>query len=124
MKYIFTTTPETAHKLTALKKKTGYYFRTLMSTENTDKVECEVTEPMYNYIKENNIEVSFYTYDVEFNDENDSNSKGWQESYEYCKNYIDTNNGTNESYFADYKGGVVSIVCNETEETVYQEIVK
>lgn len=124
MKHIFTTTPETAHKLTALKKKTGYYFRTLMSTENTDKVECEVTEPMYNYIKENNIEVSFYTYDVVFDDENDSNSKGWQESYEYCLDYIKQHNGTNESYFADYKGGVVSIVCNETEETVYEEIIK
>ena len=124
MKHKFATTPETAHKLTALKKKTGYYFRTLMSTENTDKVECEVTEPMYNYIKENNIEVSFYTYDIGFNDENDSNSKGWTESYDYCLDYIKQHNGTNESYFADYKGGIVSIVCNETKETVYNEIIK
>ena len=28
------------------------------------------------------------TYDVHFNDANDSNSKGFNESFEYCKNYI------------------------------------
>lgn len=64
------------------------------------------------------------TYDVEFNDDASSNSKGWHESFDYCKDYIDANNGTDESYFADYKGGVVSIICNETEETVYEEDVK
>lgn len=47
------------------------------------------------------------TYDVHFNDANDSNSKGFNESFEYCKNYIETYNGTNESYFEDYKGGIV-----------------
>lgn len=50
------------------------------------------------------------TYDVHFNDSNDSNSKGFKESFDYCKNYIDTYNGTNESYFSDYKNGTVSIV--------------
>jgi hypothetical protein len=64
------------------------------------------------------------TYDVVFNDDADSNSKGWSESYDYCLKYIKQHNGTKESYFADYKGGVVSIVCNETEETIYEEIVK
>ena len=64
------------------------------------------------------------TFDVVFNNDTDSNSKGWTESYDYCLNYIKQNNGTNESYFADYKGGVVSIICNETEETVYNEIIK
>lgn len=64
------------------------------------------------------------TYDVEFNDDASTNSKGWHESFDYCKDYIDANNGTNESYFADYKGGVVSIVCNETGEYVYEEDVK
>lgn len=64
------------------------------------------------------------TYDVIFNDNNDSNQKGWQETKEYCIDYIKDNNGTNESYFADYKGGVVQVVCNETEEVVYEETVR
>jgi hypothetical protein len=64
------------------------------------------------------------TYDVHFNDTNDSNNKGFKESFEYCKDYIESYNGTDESYFADYKGGIVSIVCNETEEEVYSEEVK
>lgn len=64
------------------------------------------------------------TYDVHFNDANDSNNKGFKESFEYCKEYIEFHNGTNESYFADYKGGTVSIVCNETGEAVYEVRVK
>ena len=64
------------------------------------------------------------TYDVVFNDENDSNSKGFKSSLEECKKYIELNNGSNDSYFADYKGGIVSVVCNETGEEVYSEIVK
>ena len=61
-----------------------------------------------------------FTYDVYFNDENDSNNKGFKCSLEDAKGYIDSYNGTNESYFEDYKGGTVSIVCNETEETVFE----
>lgn len=34
------------------------------------------------------------------------------------------NNGTEWDYFADYKGGIVSIKDTETEETVYSEDVK
>lgn len=64
------------------------------------------------------------TYDVVFNDDNASNRKGWHETFEYCKNYIESNNGTNNGYFADYKGGTVSIYCNETDDEVYSEIVK
>lgn len=64
------------------------------------------------------------TYDVVFNDATDSNSKGFKESFEYCKDYINTHNGSNHSYFADYKSGIVSVVCNETEETVFEEEVK
>ena len=64
------------------------------------------------------------TYDVVFHDETSDNNKGWSESYEYCKDYIEQYNGTNESYFADYKGGTVAIYCNETEEEVYWEKVK
>ena len=47
------------------------------------------------------------TYNVVFNDDNDSNDKGFEQTLDYCKNYIATYNGTNESYFADYKGGIV-----------------
>lgn len=63
-------------------------------------------------------------YDVCFNNDDSSNSKGWNQTYGYCKNYIDSNNGTNNSYFADYKGGTVSIYNNEREEDVYLEVVK
>jgi len=60
------------------------------------------------------------TFDIFFNDDNNSNNKGFALSLEDAKHYIKSNNGTNESYFADYKGGIVSIVCNETEETVFE----
>jgi hypothetical protein len=61
------------------------------------------------------------TYDVHFNDEKTSNSKGFRMTFENAKDYIASTNGTASSYFADYKGGEVSIVCNETGETVHEE---
>lgn len=61
------------------------------------------------------------TYDIHFNDENNSNNKGFKQTFEYCKNYIEQSNGTGESYFESYKNGTASIVCNETSETVYEE---
>ncbi len=61
------------------------------------------------------------TYDVFFNDDQNSNNKGWAATYEDCLNYIKKYNGTDESYFADYKGGVVSIYCNEDKVEVYSE---
>lgn len=67
---------------------------------------------------------SKHTYDVVFNDSENSNSKGFHESIDYCKRYIKGYNGTKESYFEDYQGGTVSVVCNETGETVYEEEVK
>lgn len=60
------------------------------------------------------------TYDIYFNDNENSNNKGFKESFEFCKNYIEQNNGTNNSYFSDYKGGMVSIVYKQTEETVFE----
>lgn len=60
------------------------------------------------------------TYDIHFNDETSSDSKGFTATFDYCKDYIESYNGTNESYFEDYKGGTVSIVCNETGETVFE----
>jgi len=63
------------------------------------------------------------TFDIVFNNEENSNSKGFKESVEYCQNYINMHNGTNHSYFADYKGGTVSIVCNETGKTKFETAV-
>ena len=64
------------------------------------------------------------TYDVHFNNEQDSNNKGFIDSYDDCLSYIEEYNGTNHSYFKDYKGGTVSIICNETGETVFETEVK
>ena len=61
------------------------------------------------------------TYDVLFNDSENSNNKGFKISYDEARDYIRQNNGTNGSYFKDYKDGFVSVVDNETGETVYEE---
>ena len=61
------------------------------------------------------------TYDVIFNDDENGNSKGFAVSFDEAKEYIKQHNGTNESYFADYIGGTVSIVCNQTGRIAYQE---
>jgi hypothetical protein len=59
------------------------------------------------------------TYDVVFTDSKSADCKGFKESLTYCKNYIRRFNGTNHSYFADYKGGIIAIVCNETNQVVF-----
>lgn len=61
------------------------------------------------------------TYDVIFQSDDSSNSKGFHGTIAECMGYIFIFNGTNESYFEDYKGGVVQIVCNETGDVVYEE---
>jgi len=60
------------------------------------------------------------TFNVVFNDENDSNDKGFELTKKECMDYIEAYNGSNDSYFADYKGGLVSIVNNETGEPVFE----
>ena len=60
------------------------------------------------------------TYDVTFNDSENSNSKGFSISKEEAIQYVKQHNGTNESYFQDYKGGIVQVVCNETAEVVFE----
>lgn len=65
-----------------------------------------------------------FTYDIVFNDSGNSNNKGFESTIDECKAYIKFHNGTKYSYFEDYKGGIVSIVCNETGETVYEEVVR
>ena len=64
------------------------------------------------------ITLDLRTYDVVFNDDENTNSKGMAATIEECREYIDNNNGRNWSYFEDYKGGTVSIVCAETGEVV------
>lgn len=64
------------------------------------------------------------TYDVVFNDDTNSNQKNMNDELDICYSYIKNYNGTNESYFEDYKGGTVSIICNQTGEVVHSELVK
>lgn len=61
------------------------------------------------------------TYNVHFNDANDSMNKGFSDSFEDCMGWIEANRNDKSTYFGDYVGGTVSIVCNETGETVYEE---
>lgn len=63
------------------------------------------------------------TYDVYFNDDENSNNLGFSLSFSECREFIKMYNGTDHSYFADYKKGTVSIVDNITGENVYNEIV-
>lgn len=58
------------------------------------------------------------TFDVEFNDDQDSDSKGFEMSLEEARDYIETWNGSGRSYFGDYEGGTVSIINNLTGESV------
>jgi hypothetical protein len=60
------------------------------------------------------------TFDIIFNNDFNSNNLGFKSSFEYCKNYIDINNGTEKSYFENYKSGIVSIVCNENNKIVFE----
>ena len=64
-----------------------------------------------------------FTYDIRFSDEQDSNIKGFHMSLEDAKDYIEQHNGSNHSYFADYKGGKVEVFCNQTLEVVYETTV-
>jgi len=65
-----------------------------------------------------------FTYDIHFNDSENSNSLGFAKSFTECESYIKMHNGTDHSYFADYKGGEVSIVCNETGESIKEVKIK
>ena len=61
------------------------------------------------------------TYDVIFNDSYDSNSKGIHGTIDECMDWIEFNRNDKSTYFGDYVGGTVSIVCDQTYETVYEE---
>ena len=60
-----------------------------------------------------------HKFDVHFDNDTMSDSKGFNTTYEYCKDYIEKYNGSNESYFEDYKGGIVSIYDVTADEVVY-----
>ena len=89
--------------------------------ENWEKELDDMGNYSYGYYDAKSLDL---TYDVHFNDSEDSVSKGFEETIEFCRDYISTCNGTDTSYFGDFKTGIVSIVCNETGETVYEEEVK
>jgi hypothetical protein len=59
------------------------------------------------------------TFDIVFDSDTASNDLGFAKDFAYCFNYIDKHNGTNLGYFEHYKGGSVSIYCNEMAEIVY-----
>lgn len=61
------------------------------------------------------------TYDVFFDDVNSSNNMGFSSSYDYCLSWIASNRSDKSTYFGDYSGGTVSIVCIDTGDTVYSE---
>lgn len=65
-----------------------------------------------------------HKFDIYFDDNENSNNLGFAESFEYCKTYISMYNGTNNSYFGDYKGGTVSIYDIDADEYVFNEQVK
>lgn len=64
------------------------------------------------------------TYDVVFNDSNYSNSKGIHGTIEECMNWIENNRSDKSTYFGDYAGGTVSIICEQSGETVYEEEIR
>lgn len=74
----------------------------------------EWPELVSKYLKVQVYEVE--TFDIHFNDSENSNNKGFKESFAYCLDYIDRNAG---SYFKNFPNGFVSIVCNETGYMVF-----
>ena len=58
------------------------------------------------------------TYNVHFDDSENSNDLGIALSFNQCKSIIALKQSI---YFDDYIGGIVSIVCNENGDTVYEE---
>lgn len=87
-----------------------------------DATEEEIEE-FTNYVNEN-YDFPAYTYDVVFNDSEDGNSNDFKLTLQGAKDYISAHNGTDHGYFANYKGGTVEIIENETGETVYSEEVR
>lgn len=64
------------------------------------------------------------TYNVVFHNDENSNDKGFKYSKQEAIDYITAYNGTDESYFEDYKGGIVQVVSNEDGDVVFEEEVR
>lgn len=60
------------------------------------------------------------TYDVHFNDSDNSNNKGFKLSENACLDWIYNNKNT-DLYFNQYKGGIVSIVDNESGKIIIEQ---
>jgi hypothetical protein len=104
--------------------QTGYY----QTTELLDIIEPDENVTIFTFGEDTasiggqyfEIEVEKQTYDIFFHSNDSSMNNGFRLSLEQAENYISMHNGTNHSYFQDFKGGMVQIVCNETEEVVFE----
>ena len=73
------------------------------------------------FIKDNEfyaLDIVQLTYDVHFNDDEESNDVGLSETLDYCRDYIKNGSASKSGYFADYPTGYATIVCDQTEEIV------
>ena len=62
------------------------------------------------------------TYDIYFEDNQDSNNCGFELTLDMAINYVKMYHDSDKGYFRDYKGGFVQVRCNQTGEVVYEEI--
>ena len=63
------------------------------------------------------------TYDIYFEDDQDSNNSGFELTLDHAINYVHMFNGSDKGYFHDYKGGTVQVVCNQTGEVAHEEVI-
>jgi hypothetical protein len=70
------------------------------------------------------VDVEELTYDIVFNCDEHTNNKGVELSLNDAYSYISFNMYNKWSYFQDYIGGTVSIVNNETGDTIYTVIIE
>ena len=103
----------------------GYFFyltdEEIEAYENDDSERASLENEVDQFLKDNfDFEI---TFDVIFHNQESSNSKGFKLTFEECKDYIETYIGTDNSYFADYKGGIVCILCDYNGITYFQKTI-
>lgn len=65
------------------------------------------------------------TYDIHFACIDMTDHLGLVETYEYCEQYIlQHNSKANENIFLKYKGCMVGIICNETDQVEFVTLVQ
>jgi hypothetical protein len=104
--------------------QTGYY----QTTELLDIIEPDGNVTIFTFGEDTasiggqyfEIEEEKNTYDIFFQSNDSSMNKCFRFTLEQAANYISMHNGTNHSYFQDFKGGLVQVVCNETEEVIFE----